>query len=218
MRSTTGAKFNINPRLLPAIDQLLIAGIKLGPAKKHEAINTILQLAPGWTRGDCWQRIRYLRKTSELPALGQLRSRGESGKPIVVAAVRRTSSHLWAPTDDDKLLNLVGYETVKKIAQRLGRSERAVRFRVGALGMSARVSDGWSQRELRKLLRVSPTRLRHFIGSGLLRVRDARISPSSLTAFCDKAGLSLEPFAIERITAALANGTTHIPGSVWQTF
>jgi len=25
----------INPRLLPAIDQLLIAGIKLGPNKKH---------------------------------------------------------------------------------------------------------------------------------------------------------------------------------------
>ena len=34
----------INPRLLPAIDQLLIAGIKLGPRKKHEAINKILQL------------------------------------------------------------------------------------------------------------------------------------------------------------------------------
>jgi hypothetical protein len=36
----------INPRLLPAIDQLLIAGIKLGPNKKHEAINKILKLVP----------------------------------------------------------------------------------------------------------------------------------------------------------------------------
>src|SRR5437879_5298377 len=32
----------INPRFLQAIDQLLIAGIKLGPNKKHEAINKIL--------------------------------------------------------------------------------------------------------------------------------------------------------------------------------
>ena len=43
----------INPRLLPAIDQLLIAGIKLGPNKKHEAINKILKLVPKWKRGDC---------------------------------------------------------------------------------------------------------------------------------------------------------------------
>ena len=43
----------INPRLLPAIDQLLIAGIKLGPRKKHDAINKILKLVPEWKRGDC---------------------------------------------------------------------------------------------------------------------------------------------------------------------
>ena len=205
MSSTAGGKVRINPRLLPAIDQLLIAGIKLGSAKKQEAINTILQLAPGWTRGDCWQRIRYLRKTSELVALEQPKSRSDLGELPVIAAVRRTSSRPWTPADDDKLLNLVGYETVKKIAQRLGRSERAVRFRVGALGMSARVSDGWSQRALRKLLRVSPTRLRHLIGRGLLRVRDSRITRSSLAAFCDQNRLCLEPSTIERVTAALAN-------------
>ena len=206
MSSTAGGKARTNLRLLPAIDQLLIAGIKLGPAKKREAINTILQLAPGWTRGDCWRRIRYLRKTSELAALQRPRSRGDLEKPAVIPAARRTFFSPWTSADDDKLLNLVGYEPVKKIAQRLGRSERAVRFRVGALGMSARVSDGWSQRELRKLLRVSPTRLRHLIGSGLLRVRDARITPGSLAAFCDKTGLCSEPFTIERITAALGNG------------
>ena len=81
MRSTTGAKSNINRRLLPAIEQLLIAGIKLGPAKKHEAINTILQLAPGWTRGDCCFSWRGLRKASELAALGRPRSGGKFGKP-----------------------------------------------------------------------------------------------------------------------------------------
>jgi hypothetical protein len=40
-----------NPRLQPAIDQLLIAGIKLGPNKKHEAIDKILKLVREGKRG-----------------------------------------------------------------------------------------------------------------------------------------------------------------------
>jgi hypothetical protein len=43
---------------LPQFDRLLIAGIKHGPATKKDVINRILHLAPQWTRGDCWQRIR----------------------------------------------------------------------------------------------------------------------------------------------------------------
>src|SRR5208282_4502628 len=88
--------------------------------------------------------------------------------------------------DDDKLLDWAGYEPVNKIAQRLGRSVRAVRFRLGALGMSARVTDGWSQRALRKLLRMSRAKLRYLIGSGMLRVRDSRITAVSLTIWCEK--------------------------------
>jgi hypothetical protein len=81
---------------------------------------------------------------------------------------------------------LAGYEPVMKIAERLGRSVRAVRFRLGALGMSARVKDGWSQRGLRKLLRVSRARLRYLVASGMLRVRDPRITGSSLAYLCEK--------------------------------
>jgi hypothetical protein len=98
-------------------------------------------------------------------------------------------------------LNLAGYEPVSKIAQRLGRSVRAVRFRLGALGMSARVTDGWSLRALRKLLRVSPARLRYLIGTGLLRVRDPRISASSLAVFCNEK--SVDPSTLERVGVAL---------------
>lgn len=53
---------------------------------------------------------------------------------------------------------------------------------VGGSGMSARVSDGWSQRALRKLLRMSRTRLRLLVATGMLRVRNPRITPASLTA------------------------------------
>jgi hypothetical protein len=172
----------INPRLLPAIDQLLIAGIKLGPNKKHEAINKILKLVPEWKRGDCWRRIRQLRRTPALAsdALQELKKTDENGP------CHRAPSRPWLPDDDARLLDLAGYEPVNEIAERLGRSERAVRFRLGALGMSARVTDGWSQRALRKLLRMSRTRLRQLVADGMLRVRDPRITRTSLASCCAK--------------------------------
>jgi len=172
----------INPRLLPAIDQLLIAGIKLGPNKKHEAINKILKLVPEWKRGDCWRRIRQLRRTPALAseAPQELKNADENGSS------HRAPSRPWLSEDDAKLLDLAGYEPVNEIAERLGRSERAVRFRLGALGMSARVTDGWSQRSLRKLLRMSRTRLRQLVADGMLRVRDPRITRTSLGSCCAK--------------------------------
>jgi hypothetical protein len=172
----------INPRLLPAIDQLLIAGIKLGPNKKHEAINKILKLVPEWKRGDCWRRIRQLRRT---PALANA-SRTQTANKTNNGPSHRAVSRPWLPEDDAKLLDLAGYEPVNEIAERLGRSERAVRFRLGALGMSARVTDGWSQRALRKLLRMSRTRLRQLLAGGVLRIRDPRITRASLASFCAK--------------------------------
>ena len=111
------------------------------------------------------------------------------------------------------MLNLAGYEPVKRIAQRLDRSIRAVRFRMVALGMSAKVTDAWSLRALWKMLRVRPSRLRYFIGNGLLKVRDARISANSLAAFCEQNQPSLPPSTLERVTAALVNGAE---GYTWE--
>jgi len=191
---------------------MLLAAIKQGSAKKRAAITRILELVPGWSRGQCWQRIRYLQKTTELAADAERKSRKTTRSGISVAA-RRWASAPWTPADDDRLLNLAGYEPVKKIAQRLGRSVRAVRFRLGALGMSAKVTDGWSLRALRKMLHVSPVRLRYLIGNGMLRVRDPRISPSSLAVFCDKNRASLEPSVRDRVAAALLKGED---GYMWE--
>jgi hypothetical protein len=181
----------INPRLLPAIDQLLIAGIKLGPNKKHEAINKILKLVPEWKRGDCWRRIRQLRRT---PALATART-GQVVDKASNGSSPRAVSRSWLPEDDATLLDWAGYEPVSRIAERLNRSERAVRFRLGALGMSARVTDGWSQRALRKLLRMSRTRLRQLVASGILRVRDPRITGASLASYFAK-GRSVDSSSI----------------------
>jgi hypothetical protein len=191
----------INPRLLPAIDQLLVAGIKLGPHKKHEAINKILKLVPEWKRGDCWRRIRQLRKTAALATPDAIENSGQPGNN---GTSHRPSSRPWLQEDDDKLLDLAGYEPVTKIAQRLGRSVRAVRFRLGALGMSARVKDGWSQRSLRKLLRVSRARLRSLVASGMLRVRDPRVTGSSLAAWHEKNCSATDTSTIQRPKATIA--------------
>lgn len=197
-------RLRIDSRCLAAIDRLLTAGMKLGPKGKHNAINKVLALVPQWTRGDCWQRIRQLRKTPELAALAA--PSAEPSEQRSPGRTRRAPSLPWSAADDDRLLNWAGYEPVKKIAQRLGRSERAVRFRMGALGMSARVTDGWSLRSLRKLLRVSPTRLRVLIGSGLMRVRDPRVTARSLAALLESRRGSLDPASVARITAALEKG------------
>jgi hypothetical protein len=196
---------------LPELDRLLIAGLKHGSAEKRKAINKILQLVPQWTRGDCWQRIRYLRNMPDFAEVTKEHVRTNVDPPEHDA--RATSAGPWTTADDDKLLNLAGYEPVKKIAQRLGRSQRAVRFRLGALGMSAKVIDGWSQRALRKMLRVSRTRLLYLIGSGMLRVRDPRISAVSLAVFCRKMNSAISSSSAEAVADALANDTN---GFAWE--
>jgi len=79
--------------------------------------------------------------------------------------------------------------------------------------MSAKVTDGWSLRALRKMLHVSPARLRYLIGNGMLRVRDPRVSTSSLAVFCDKNRVSLEPSVRDRVAAALLKGEE---GYIWE--
>src|SRR4029077_8849617 len=108
----------------------------------------------------------------------------------------RPFSRPWLPEDDDKLFDWAGYETVTKIAPGLGRSRRDVRLRLGALGMSARVKDGWSQRGLRKLLRVSRARLRYLIASGMLGVRDPRLTAPSLAVVCERKIQAIDTSAI----------------------
>ena len=188
---------------LPELDRLLIAGIKHGPAEKRIAINRILQLVPQWNRADCWQRIRYLRNKPDLAKVAKEHVGANVDESEHRA--RPASPRPWTTADDDKLSNLAGYESVNKIAYRLGRSQRAVRFRLAALGISAKVTDGWSQRALGKMLRASPTRLRYFIGNGMLRVRDARISALSLAVFFDKMSSSLTASTAEAVECALAN-------------
>ena len=58
-----------------AIDRLLLEGMKAGPTVKRRAINKVLREVPEFTRGDCWQRIRYLRRTLKVATVHALSQR-----------------------------------------------------------------------------------------------------------------------------------------------
>jgi len=75
--------------------------------------------------------------------------------------------------------------------------------------MSAKVTDGWSQRGLRALLRVSPARLRYLIGNAMLRVRDSRHYFEFFGGFVQEEPSITDPSSTERLTAAIARDDAH---------
>lgn len=203
----------VSSRYWQVVDSLLIAGLRLGPSAKRNAIDKILQNVPQLNRGDCWQRISYLRKTPALAAAEHSRPDTTASKPRRSNAEPRPARRAWNTADEEKLLTYTGYERIDKIAQRLDRSVRAVRCHLGALGISAKLKDGWSLRSLRDMLHISRTRLRILIGTGALRVRDPRISANSLALFCEKNRAVLQPATSERVAAMLQKGED---GYMWE--
>src|SRR6201981_632838 len=151
------------PRNWPAqVKELLREGYQQGGDKKRQAIKAVRDLYPGLPSNT---PSRFSRRQGWIPKTTQILGR----RP-------------WTDLEERKLWELAGYETASRIADRLGRSEGAVRFRLKSLGLSVKVKDGWSFRALQEMLHVGPSKLRRFIAEGSLRVRDPRISATSLVA------------------------------------
>jgi hypothetical protein len=151
------------PRNWPAqVKELLREGYQQGGEKKRQAIKAVRDLYPGLPSNT---PSRFARRQGWIPKTTQILGR----RP-------------WTDLEERKLWELAGYETASRIADRLGRSEGAVRFRLKSLGLSVKVKDGWSFRALQEMLHVGPSKLRRFIAEGSLRVRDPRISATSLVA------------------------------------
>lgn len=146
----------------PQIKELLREGYQQGGERKRQAIKTVRELYPGLPSNT---PSRFARRQGWIPKVTQTRGR----RP-------------WTEHEERKLWELAGYETAARIAERLGRSEGAIRFRLKSLGLSVKVKDGWSFRALQEMLHVGPSKLRRFIADGSLRVRDPRISAKSLLA------------------------------------
>jgi hypothetical protein len=146
--------------------EILREGYRSGGRKKTEAIKTVRALYPGLA-GYAVSRF----------------ARSQGWLDEEQANKQKSDRRPWTKEEEEELFARAGYEPVKAIAKRLKRSEQSVRFRLKGRAISARVTDGWSLRRIQQTLHISHRRLQRLIGSGLLRVRDPRVSAISLAEF-----------------------------------
>jgi hypothetical protein len=146
--------------------EILREGYRSGGRKKTEAIKTVRALYPGLAG---YVVSRFARSQGWLDT-EQVDKRKGDRRP-------------WTGAEEQELFARAGYEPVKVIAEKLKRSEQSVRFRLKGRAISARVTDEWSLRRIQQTLHVSHRRLQRLIGTGLLRVRDSRVSAISLAEF-----------------------------------
>src|SRR5712671_356100 len=165
--------------------EILRNGYRSGGRKKTEAIKTVRALYPGLAG---YVVSRFARSQGWLD--------GQQGRK------QKDDRRPWTREEEQELFVRAGYEPVKSIAQKLKRSEQSVRFRLKGRAISARVTDGWSLRRIQQTLHISHRRLQRLIGSGLLRVRDPRVSAISLAEFCRRRAAVALP-KIERKTATV---------------
>jgi len=151
--------------------EILRDGYRSGGRKKTEAIKTVRALYPG-VAGYVVSRF----------------ARNQGWLDGVQGSKQKDDRRPWTREEEQELFVRAGYEPVKAIAQKLKRSEQSVRFRLKGRAISARVTDGWSLRRIQQTLHISHRRLQRLIGSGLLRVRDPRVSAISLAEFCRRRG------------------------------
>jgi len=145
-------------------DELLRQGYERGGLGKREAIRELVKRHPEWQPHVVWWRARTL---------------GLSRRKIKKGQERRGSP--WSEEDDQILLNLAGYKSVRVIAKLLHRSERAVSCRLAVLGKRTRVHfEGFTRRALAEQLHMSRNTIQRLIAEGLLEVRDPRITPQSV--------------------------------------
>jgi hypothetical protein len=175
--------------------EILREGYRSGGRKKTEAIKTVRALYPGLPG---YAVSRFARSQRWLDEEQANKQKGD----------RRP----WTREEEEELFVRAGYEPVKAIAKRLNRSEQSVRFRLKGRAISARVTDGWSLRRIQQTLHISHRRLQRLIGSGLLRVRDPRVSEISLAEFRLRHGGVALPGMEAETNAALNN---KIEGHSW---
>src|SRR5580658_7486034 len=168
--------------------EILCEGYRSGGRKKIEAIKTVRALYPGVAG---YVVSRFARSQGWLD-----KEQADKGK---------RDRRPWTREEEQELFARAGYEPVKAIAEKLERSEQSVRFRLKGRAISARVTDGWSLRRIQQTLHVSHRRLQRLIGSGLLKVRDPRVSAVSLAKFRRRRGTVALPGIEENPAVAVCD-------------
>jgi hypothetical protein len=174
----------------PELIQLLKTGYRDGGRSKKEALRICRVHYPGIPS---YVISRFARRQ------GWLGSGARGAAP-------RKPHRAWTEYDDQLLLRLAGYESPLYIAHKLKRTEGAVRCRLKAQGLSGKVKDGISLRAFQEMFHIGHRKAYALIARGMLKVRNARISVTSIAAFCKQHHLTRQMSTVGSANAVNRNG------------
>jgi hypothetical protein len=109
----------------------------------------------------------------------------------------------WTEEEFKVLEERAGQESVKALAIRLKRTHSSVKAKLKKVGLSARLSEGYTQDDLRQLIGASSRSIRLWLASGWLRMVDGRISEASVLKFLR---LHSEQYHLGRVDQAWFKG------------
>ncbi|MFK2899324.1 hypothetical protein ISP15_03185 [Dyella jejuensis] len=145
----------------------------------------IEQLHEGYRRGGKCKREAFCAVRSRYPDLpGHVITRFARRQGWLVKSPASVSPRRrWTAAEQAHFAAMAEQQPVAKMAHALGRSRKAIRWRLGAQGLSAKVEGLWSARRLTRTLHVGRITLRRWIAEHAVRVRDAHITGTSLLAY-----------------------------------
>src|SRR5262249_16899866 len=136
------------------LDALLEQGYRSPLGIRRATIKRICSLT-GWPRQACWDRARKL---------------GLSLK-------RQSEFRRWSEDEEEILMRFVGTRHIRDIAKLLKRTEDSLRAKLKTFvignrtGVSARIREGTSRKELAAILHRSPQTIQRWIDNGWLKAR-----------------------------------------------
>jgi hypothetical protein len=179
-----GCKGHRDPRQWPQeLIQLLKDGYGNGGTSKREALKTCRECYPG------------------LPSYVISRFARRQGWLVTAPRIAARKRQAWSESEDQLLWTLAGYESPQHIAWKLKRTEGAVRCRLKGQGLSGKVKDGISLRAFQEMFHIGHRRIYTLIAHKMLRVRDPRITATSVAALREQ----LDP--TQRIPVVSSTGT-----------
>jgi len=172
--------------------QLLKEGYRSGGAIKKEAFRVCRTHYPG------------------VPSYVISRFARQEGWLATAVRATRKVHRAWSEREDQLLWRLAGYEPPQHIAHKLKRTECAVRCRLKAQGLSGKVKDGISLRSFQEMFHMGHRKAYALIARGMLRVRDARISATSLVALRKQRDPTSTISSAGDLDTVKGNGTTSL--------
>jgi hypothetical protein len=109
----------------------------------------------------------------------------------------------WTEQEVETLEARSGQATLKALAVRLNRTHSSVKAKLKELGLSGRLSEGYTQDDLRQLLGASTRSIKHWLACGWLRMVQGRIPEASVLKFLR---LHSEQYHLGRVNQAWFKG------------